>query len=170
MTDTRRSRRAIGGGLLLLGLATAFAACGSAVSSSSSPSATTAPPTATSPSASAPPSASAVPLDIETVIRDQDALGGSRIAVRGFILIEGNRARMCSLVLESYPPQCGGSTLEVRGNVPPAIVGQLDSTADEPTLNQAAWGDVIVTGTLAAAGSGGDPVIDLDGMTVVTPG
>lgn len=169
MTHRRRSRRAMPTVLLLLGLALATTACGPAASSGDSPSASAAPSIGTSAPATAPPSTSTEPLDIETVVGDQDALDGTRIAVRGFILIEANRARMCSLILESYPPQCGGSTLEVRGTVPPAILGQLESTADEPTLNQVAWGDVIVSGTLTAGGSGGNPVLDLDGMTVVTP-
>jgi hypothetical protein len=166
MTERRLPQPA--GAILLVGLAVAILACGPGGAVSSSPS-TSAPPSTGSPSTSPPPSGSLEPIDVDTATSDQDRLDGSRVAVRGFILIEANRARMCSLVLESYPPQCGGSTLEIRGSMPPAILGQLDSTADEPDLNQASWGDVIVSGTLTAAGPDGNPVLDLDEMTVVRP-
>lgn len=39
-----------------------------------------------------------------------DALGGAseRVMVDGAVIIEGDTAQVCYLVLESYPPQCGG--------------------------------------------------------------
>jgi hypothetical protein len=111
-------------------------------------------------------SASPVETDVEGAVGDQAALHGSRVAVRGFLLIEQGRARLCAVVMVSYPPQCGGATILIRGGIPQAFLDQLESTADEPRLAPAAWGDVIATGTLLADGAGGPPVIELGSITL----
>jgi len=108
-----------------------------------------------------------LPSDIDATIANKADLDGKRIAIRGFLLIEPNGARLCALVLESYPPQCGGASIAVRGGVPPVVLAQLDSTADEPDLHQATWGNVVITGTFHAGDAG--PAIDLDGISIVSP-
>lgn len=37
------------------------------------------------------------------------------LAVRGFILADGEDVRLCDVLLESLPPQCGGDSLIVEG-------------------------------------------------------
>ena len=37
------------------------------------------------------------------------------LLVRGFLVLDGGRARLCSALAESYPPQCGGPSLVVEG-------------------------------------------------------
>lgn len=35
------------------------------------------------------------------------------IAVKGFLVIDGNGARLCEALAESFPPQCGGASIPV---------------------------------------------------------
>ncbi len=35
------------------------------------------------------------------------------VAVKGFLLIDDSGARLCEVLAESYPPQCGGATLSI---------------------------------------------------------
>lgn len=37
------------------------------------------------------------------------------LLVRGYVLAEGSTVRLCDVLLESFPPQCGAPSLEVRG-------------------------------------------------------
>lgn len=37
------------------------------------------------------------------------------LLVNGYVVVEGERVRLCEALAESYPPQCGGAFLEVRG-------------------------------------------------------
>lgn len=123
------------------------------------------PPSASSPPVSAGPRE---PLDVDAVVAGQAALAGMRIAVRGFLLVDADGMRMCSAVLESYPPQCGGGAISVHGTIPDHVRAQLSSTEDEPDLHQAAWGDVVVTGVLTLV-EGGTPILDLDTISIVAP-
>lgn len=43
----------------------------------------------------------------------RDHAGGDPIVVTGFYLRDAESARLCDLVLESFPPQCGGASLVV---------------------------------------------------------
>lgn len=74
---------------------------------------------------------------------------GSTVAVRGFLIATEQGAQLCGIVLESYPPQCGGPTLAVTGEVPQDVLDGLDTTS-EPDLTKAWWGWVSVTGTVTA--------------------
>ena len=42
-----------------------------------------------------------------------DATG--TIAVKGFLVADDRSARLCELLAESMPPQCGGAWIEVSG-------------------------------------------------------
>jgi hypothetical protein len=60
------------------------------------------------------------------------------LTVKGFLVApEGEPVRLCSLLAESYPPQCGGSSLVVEG-LDLATVEGLTSTND-PELAQVTW-------------------------------
>ncbi len=37
------------------------------------------------------------------------------IAIKGFLLVDGQGARLCELLAESLPPQCGGAEIPVTG-------------------------------------------------------
>jgi hypothetical protein len=41
------------------------------------------------------------------------------LLVKGFLVLDGGHARLCSALAESYPPQCGGPSLIVEG-LPPS--------------------------------------------------
>lgn len=89
---------------------------------------------------------------------------GATVRVSGFLVATPDGAQLCGIVLESYPPQCGGPTLTVTGQVPQDVLDALDTTS-EPDLARAWWGWVWVTGTVAA-GSGGTPSIAISSIEV----
>lgn len=115
-----------------------LAACGSA---SPPPSA----PTALSPAPSAP----AAPIDVDALVAGAPGLDGRPVRVKGFLLVTRAGASMCSLLLESYPPQCGGG-VQVTGEIPADVAVGLEKTTD-PGLAQAMWGWVEVAGTFEAS-------------------
>lgn len=94
------------------------------------------------------------PASLIGAIADVD---GSQVTVRGFLIATPDAAQLCGIVLESYPPQCGGPTLTLTGEVPQDVLDGLDTTT-EPDLAAAWWGWVSVTGTVDA-GTGGMPSI-----------
>lgn len=53
---------------------------------------------------------------------DGEALDATVI---GFVIWDTERARLCDLIMESYPPQCGGPSVEIAN---PDV---LDTTLDE---------------------------------------
>lgn len=72
------------------------------------------------------------------------------LLVQGYILArDGEPVRLCDVLAESYPPQCGGASLVVEGLDLDTVEG-LTRTA-EPDLAQAAWseGPVSVLGEVA---------------------
>lgn len=142
--------------LLTLAVALVLVACGGAGVSPSVPPTTDAP----SPPATA--------IDTDALLGDP-ALDGQPVRVAGFFLATGDVANLCSVVLESYPPQCGGGTVRITGEVPADVLAALDKTND-PALAQATWGQVEVTGTFRAQGATGVPTIELDSIRVVAPG
>lgn len=73
------------------------------------------------------PAASAQPITVEELIaRSAD----TPVVVTGLLHADGINVRLCSVSLESFPPQCGGSTVNLHG---------LDLTS-VPELQQA--GDI----------------------------
>ena len=118
---------------------------------------------ATTPSAA--PSAPAAAIDVDALVADAATLDGRTVRVKGYLLATDAGATMCSLLLESYPPQCGGG-VELTGEIPGDVVAGLDKTT-EPDLAQAMWGWVEVVGTLDA--SGGAPTIDLSEIRLAVP-
>lgn len=142
-------------------LALALAACGGG--SAAAPSAG-----GSSAGASGAPPASAAPSDPGPAIDTPTLLGdaardGQVVRVRGFFLAADGVAQLCDLVLESYPPQCGGSVVRLTGQVPQDVLDALESTS-EPGLAQATWGQVLVTGTFRQSGTDGQPTIELSSI------
>lgn len=66
------------------------------------------------------------------------------IAVQGFLVAEGGDPRLCEVLAESIPPQCGGAHLELR--VPDGNVVELLSV-DHGLRNAegATWSDQSIT-------------------------
>lgn len=150
----RRPSPAVAGLFLVATLS--LAACGGAGASLSG-----APP-------SVAPSPPATAIDTDTLVRDASR-DGEPVRVAGFFLATGDVAQLCSAVLESYPPQCGGAPVRITGEVPADVLAALEKTSD-PALAQATWGQVEVTGTFRANGPGGEPTIELASIRVVAPG
>ena len=169
MTPESPSRRVGAGALipLLALVAVVAAACGSAAPSSPPSSAVpggsaaaglSAPPAGGSPAPSTDPGAAIV---IDDLLDQVAAKDGQVIRVSGnFLADEENGARLCALMMESYPPQCGGGSIRITGEVPAATLAKL-STTTEAGLHKAWWGYVIVNGTFHAAGDDGLPVLEL---------
>ena len=111
------------------------------------------------------PSAPAAAIDVDTLVADAATLDGQTVRVKGYLLATDAGASMCSLLLESYPPQCGGG-VGITGEIPGDIAAGLDKTM-EPGLAQAMWGWVEVVGTFDA--SGGAPTIDLSEIRLAVP-
>lgn len=77
------------------------------------------------------------------------ACGGSDETVRGYVVApEGAPVRLCQMLAESYPPQCGEPSLVVEG-LDLASVPGLVST-DDPALARVSWseGEVELTGVV----------------------
>ena len=58
------------------------------------------------------------------------------LTVKGFVVQTGDRARLCSALAESFPPQCGGPSLEIEGSVDAAFAqeGNVRWTETEVSL------------------------------------
>lgn len=73
------------------------------------------------------------------------------IAVQGFLFDDGNSARLCEALAESYPPQCGGASIPVTGyeeaTTIPLVNAQSVIWSDQPV---ALFGEVI-DGTLVVS-------------------
>jgi hypothetical protein len=152
---TRRRPRLAVAGVALLAVLT-IAACGGSGSGASQPPAT----------ASDTP---AVVVDLGTLTADASK-DGQLVTVQGSFIATGGTAQLCSVMLESYPPQCGGGSVRIVGEVPADVLAAMDSTKNEPDLAQATWGFVDVTGTYRANGAGGGPTIELGTISLVPAG
>ena len=62
-----------------------------------------------------PTTATSVPSGGVSVERALELHSDEPLLVRGFLVLDGKRARLCSALAESYPPQCGGPSLVVTG-------------------------------------------------------
>jgi hypothetical protein len=124
------------------------AACGSPATPSGPPGTPPSTPAAGSPSAPA------TAMTIDELVAGAAGLDGQPVRVKGFILVTDAGASMCSLLLESYPPQCGGA-IRITGEIPADVAAGLEKTS-EPGLAQAMWGWVEVAGTFEASGGGGE--------------
>ncbi len=47
--------------------------------------------------------------------------------VSGFVVADGTRVQLCEALAESFPPQCGGASIEVRGLDLNALTGLQES-------------------------------------------
>lgn len=104
-------------------------------------------------------------VEVDKLVAAAATNDGQPVRVSGFLLIDGASARICAVELQSYPPQCGGASARITGEVPRAKLRLLDRTSD-PQLAQSTWGWVVVTGTFRAAGAAGGPTIELGEIVI----
>lgn len=158
MTDFEPTVRGVTrGGVLAALLTLILVACGA---SASSPGAT---------GSAAPPSDAPIdlPTSAPTAWSFEDLAGsladvdGQTVTVTSYLLISDDRAQLCGVLLESYPPQCGAVTMRVLGEVPTSVLDGLDTTT-EPDIRKAWWGTVHITGVVAAGG--GAPSITIQSI------
>lgn len=66
----------------------------------------------------------------------------------GFIVIDAAGSHLCSVLLESYPPQCGDVIVDLGDLIPEAVVAL--QSPDDPTLAAVQWTDYVlgVTGSV----------------------
>jgi hypothetical protein len=137
-----------------------LAACSGAAVSPSASLAPAAP--SASPAASVDPGAA---IDVDALLANAAALDGQTVRVTGNFLADAGSAQLCALLMESYPPQCGGG-LRLTGSVPADTLAALETTK-EPDLKKMWWGLVTVTGTFHAAGDDGRPTLEITDIALV---
>jgi hypothetical protein len=104
-------------------------------------------------------------IDVDALLAAAAAKDGQVVRVTGNFLADEGSAQLCSVLMESYPPQCGGG-VRLTGEVPGDTLAMLDTTK-EPDLKKMWWGYVTVTGTFRASGADGRPVIELGEVSLV---
>lgn len=87
----------------------------------------------------------------EGPLTPEQALDASgEVTVEGtLIAVNGQPVRLCSAILESYPPQCGEPALEVRGLDLDSLSG-VSGTREGESVTPTLWSDrpIQVTGTV----------------------
>lgn len=138
-----------------------LAACsGAAASPPASP--LPAAPSASAPAPSADPGAA---IDVDALLAGAAAKDGQTVRVTGNFLADAGSAQLCAVLMESYPPQCGGG-LRLTGAVPADTLAALETTND-PNLKKMWWGYVTITGTFRAAGDDGRPTLEIADIELV---
>jgi hypothetical protein len=137
MSSYSLARRVAAGTLIAL-VTVGLAAC----AGSGPPSSLGSPPPAS-------PTGSPAMVTIEALGGNPAAFDGQLVTVQGNFLALDGEARLCSALMESFPPQCGGPSIRVVGVVPQAILDTFDRT-DDPTLPDAMWGTLRITGAVDA--------------------
>ena len=139
-----------------------FAAC----AGTASPPATQAPASPSAPAATPGPSADpGAAIDVDTLLNQAAARDGQAVRVTGNFLADETTAQLCALLMESYPPQCGGG-VRLLGEVPADTLAALTTTT-EPNLKKMWWGYVTLTGTFRAASDDGKPAIEITDIDLV---
>jgi hypothetical protein len=143
-----------------LAIAAVLAACSGGAASQTQPPTVTNPIVAGSAAAAAGRAVEVGPLVAAAPTND-----GQSVRVTGFLLIDGTSARLCAVSLESDPPECGGASVRLTGEVPRTKLEFLTRTTNRQ-LAMRTWGWVVVTGTFRASGVGGGPTIELGEIVI----
>jgi hypothetical protein len=104
-------------------------------------------------------------IDVQTLLGDAATRDGQAVRVSGNFLADETTAQLCQVLMESYPPQCGGG-VRVTGPVPGETLARFTTTT-EPGLKKMWWGSVTITGTFHATGADGKPSIELGEIILV---
>ena len=73
-------------------------------------------------------------LPVEQFVADSPS---GAVEVEGFLLIDGDVARLCASIAESYPPQCGGAAVELIDLDPTLVADRLTTEGDVSWLEGA---------------------------------
>ena len=106
-------------------------------------------------------------IDVDVLLANAAAQDGKTVRVTGNFLADAGSAQLCAVLMESYPPQCGGG-LRLIGSVPADTLAALETTK-EPDLKKMWWGYVTVTGTFHATGDDGRPTLEITDIELVQP-
>jgi len=126
------------------------------------------PPASQAPAAPSAPAPSVDPgaaIDVDALLAAAAAKDGQVVRVTGNFLADETSAQLCALLMESYPPQCGGG-VRLTGTVPADTLDALTTTR-EPDLKKMWWGYVTVTGTFHASGGDGRPTLEIGEIELV---
>jgi hypothetical protein len=99
------------------------------------------------------PTAVPAALSLDDLAGDLGGLADQSVTIAAYLFIDGDQAQLCSALLESYPPQCGGASVRLLGEVPSAVIDGLEETSD-PGQAITSWGPVLVSGTVGTDDSG----------------
>lgn len=77
-----------------------------------------------------PPSAGA-PARALTVAKAAGYRGDEPVLVRGALFVTDRETRLCDVIAESYPPQCGGASLRVHGLDLDTVTGEHHSAGSD---------------------------------------
>ncbi len=71
-----------------------------------------------------------------------NAANGSEVTVSGFLIVDtdGN-SRLCSVLLESFPPQCGGDRIDLPGFDVSAVPNTKSAQFSEGGIRTVLWSD-----------------------------
>ena len=72
----------------------------------------------------APAAGAAIPGGGLTIEEALETTAEGPLVVAGYLIEQDGELRLCSAILESYPPQCGEPSLEVRGEVDRDQIGE----------------------------------------------
>jgi Intracellular proteinase inhibitor len=91
----------------------------------------------------------AAPATVFSIDQALAADEGQSVKVKGQIVATDTSVVLASALMESYPPQAGGSVLPVEGLDLTALVG-LSSSAAQPDMAQVTWSDypVVLEGVM----------------------
>jgi hypothetical protein len=120
---------------------------------------------APSASAGAPSTNPGAAIDVDALLAAAAANDGQVVRVTGNFLADETTAQLCAVLMESYPPQCGGG-VRLTGTVPADTLDALETTT-EPDLKKMWWGYVTVTGRFHAAGDDGRPSLEIETIELV---
>ncbi|NOY56809.1 MAG: hypothetical protein GXP34_12620 [Actinobacteria bacterium] len=81
-----------------------------------------------------------------TVTEAQSASGNQSVV--GLLVADGDVVRLCEVLLESFPPQCGGASIEVRGLDLATVNGLQSERGVSWTDRQIALTGVLESGVL----------------------
>ncbi len=75
-----------------------------------------------------------------------NATNGSEVTVGGFLIVDtdGN-SRLCSVLLESFPPQCGGDRIDLPGFEVSSVPNTKSVQFSEGGIRTVIWSDDLIT-------------------------
>jgi len=71
---------------------------------------------------------------------------GASVQVAGFVFVDDGAVRLCEAIAESFPPQCGGTSIDVDGLAPAVLAAKLVYAGGDLAVGEDfAWTNEVVT-------------------------